>query len=348
MSGNLSNPTVVIEGRAPLPNQLVTRQTYLPMELAKLGIQTLFVEAGASGTYDQEGHVQDYTVYDSEEGGNEALTPGSYAWRLRDPVWEDGDPAAYPDGQGYNSQRARAELSTRRNFAHILAEMGLGNFGIPIIPTDAARQLPPGEIVFIKPNHISDISNEPSARAQLTNIEELDDVSPEFSTHNAIQRLESTISAQELAGHLGLRVDELDADVNYLHAVRVFSPLWLPSEDTPAIEIRLTDPRQDVGRFFATRQYLLEPEHVQNRLPRLAQLHRYVHAAFAERYGPHNYLTFDYLALDDGSIKILNGLVRGLTPNLEHQRPEVQHLANATADVEVVQLARLALERFNA
>ncbi len=41
----------------------------------------------------------------------------------------------------------------------------------------------------------------------------------------------------------------------------------------------------------------------------------------------------------DDSAKVLNGLVRAMAPNLAGQTAEVQHLANATADVEVQRLA---------
>lgn len=80
-----------------------------------------------------------------------------------------------------------------------------------------------------------------------------------------------------------------------------------------------------------------------NRLRDLARLHNRVHDAFVKRYGENNYLTVDYLVGIDGP-KILNGLVRGLTPNLpEDERPvEAPQLATATADVEVQRLATLA------
>lgn len=336
-------PTVVIEGRAPLEGQLVTRQTFIPAELANMGVDTVYVQAEDPSTYGEAGCIRAYTAYGSETPTEAVLEPGTYAWRLRDPVWADGDRAAFPDGDGYNSQRARADLATRRGFANVLAEMGLGVYGVDLVDAPEAQGQQARETLFVKPDRINDISERLGTRARLVhgNVSRVAMAGVNFDAV-VLQRLESTVAARDLADHLDVSLAAgLPGDT--LHAVRIFAPLWLPAADAPAVELRLTDPHEDVGKFFATQQYLLEPEHVRGKLPQLAALHRNVHTAFRARYGEQNYLTFDYLIRPDGSVRVLNGLVRGLTPNLEHQRPEVQHLANATANVEVKRLARVAL-----
>lgn len=341
-----NRPTAIIEGRAPLPNQLVTRQTYLPKKLEAEGIQTAYVKIEDSESHDVSGRIQRYTAYGSGELVHAALDPDSYVWRLRDPIWTEGDPSAYQNGWGYNSQRARQELNTRQGLAKVLKEIGLDKYGVGIVDASGSQKWQPDELVFIKPDRINDVSERPGTRARLMRTDEIDTLSTS-SDGMILQRQETVVSAQDLVNHLGVAADSLDPHVNYLHAVRVFAPLWLPPGGVPAVELRLTNPREDIGKFFATCQYLLEPKYAYERLPQLAALHQTIHAAFLARYGKQNYLTFDYIIMPDGSVKMLNGLVRGLTPNLEHQSSEVQHLANATADVEVRHLAELALSRFN-
>lgn len=326
-------PTVVIEGRAPLPNQLVTRQTYLPTELANEGVQAFFVNAHDPEVYDSSGRISSLD-----------LEPGQYAWRLRDVTWEGGDPSAYADGHGYNSQAARIELATREGFAGALDELGLKDFGVEIQTTKGLRDWALGEFVFLKPNRISDISQDPGTRAQIVRTGDLDTkLTEQFPGGVILQRPEKLIDSTTLLDHLGINTEQLDPEVDYLHSLRIFTPLWLPANQTPAVELRLTDQNNDIGKLFATKLQLLEPELVFNKLPELARLHTLARNAFAAKYSEQNYLTFDYIVCSDGSVKILNGLVRALTPNLEGQAKEVQHLANATADVEVKQLAKLAI-----
>ncbi len=327
-------PTVVIEGRAPLPNQLVTRQTYLSAALATGDIRTFLVDAGDPDTYDTSGRIRSLD-----------LEPGHYAWRLRDIAWPDGDPSAYTPGHGYNSATARTELATRQGFATALSELGLGEYGIETRPISDLKDPEADELIFIKPNKISDVSEAPGARAQLIKTADFGEQTKESPVSTAIwQRPEPLINAQELIDQLGLTVDIPDSNVDYLHALRVFSPLWLPLSQVPAVELRLTDPHSDIGKQFASQLKLAEPELVFHRLPQLAVLHALVESAFAAKYGRQNYLTFDYVVRQDGSVRVLNGLVRGLTPNLEGQTEDVQHLAKATADVEVTRLASLAMQ----
>jgi len=329
-----------MEGRAPLSGQLVTRQTYLPSMLLEKGVQTIYVDAGNPDAYDTAGRIRNYTTYGAEDPLHPTLEPGSYAWRLRDPVWVGGDPSAYPNGQGYNSELARTELATRRGFARALSSVGLDAYGVEIMDTKTIEKRHPEGLVFIKPDRISDVSANPEARARLVRSAGIRD---NTSSEHVIQKYVTPMAAQKLADHLGATTALPETNDTYLNTVRIFTPLWTPPGSAPAVELRITNPRTDIGALFATHQYLLEPEHVRTRLPELTKLHDNVHAAFAARYGEQNYLTFDYIILPDGSAKVLNGLVRALTPNLEHQRPEVQHLANATADVEVRHLAKLAL-----
>ncbi len=302
----------------------------------------MYIQAEDPRTYDATGNIQTYTTYGSEASAGPVLQPGTYAWRLRDPVCADGDPSAYPEGDGYNSQRARTELATRRGFAGVLNEMGLGRYGVAPLNLSDLRESQLGGTIFIKPNRVNDISEQAGTRSRLVPINEVG-VALAGIDDPVLQLPEPTIAVSELADHLGATLNTADLPIDSLQAVRIFTPLWLSASEAPAVELRLTDPREGVGKFFATQQYLLEPEHVRSRLPQLADLHQRAHRAFRARYGEQNYLTFDYIIHPDGSAKLLNGLVRGLTPNLEHQRPEVQHLATATADVEVRQLARLAL-----
>lgn len=326
-------PTVVIEGRAPLPNQLVTRQTYLPTELAKEGVQAFFVNAGDNEAYDEQGKLRGLNI-----------EAGQYAWRLRDVTWQDGDPTAFVESHGYNSALARAELATREGFAITLRELGLEQYGVKTIRHSELQGWEPDEFVFIKPNRISDISQDAGTRARLVRAHELNTaVAESFAGGAVLQRPEQLMPARNLLDQLGVSVEDVSSDANYLHTLRIFTPLWLPVSQTPAVELRLTDPRSDIGKQFATKLKLLEPELVFSRLPELAKLHGIVRNAFAAKYSENNYLTFDYIVCDDGSVKIANGLVRALTPNLEGQAPEVQHLANATADVEVERLAKLAI-----
>lgn len=337
-----------MEGRPPLPGQLVTRQTYLPAVLQAEGVHTVYVQAEGSGTYNTSGHIHTYTAYGSKEATRATLKPGTYAWRLRDPVWPGGDPAGYPEGHGYNCARARGELATRQGLARALAAMGLQKYGVETIAASSPHAWPTGETLFVKPNRVNDISERPGMRAQLVNPTDRG-ASPATPAGDLIlQKPERLVAARELADHVSIPTDQLSSTIPYLHTLRVFTPLWLPAWNAPAVELRFTDPHNDIGAFFATYQYLLEPAHVRDRLPLVAQLHQAVHTAFRERYSAQNYLTFDYLILADGSPKLLNALVRGLTPNLEHQPPEVQHLANATADVEAKHLAALALSRLTA
>jgi hypothetical protein len=332
-------PIVVMEGRRPLPDQLITRQTYVPAELEKDGILTFYVDPLNPDTHDSHGRIRAYTAYGQEEPLQTTLEPSTYTWRLRDPVWSNGDPAAYPDSQGYNSTRARSELAMRQGFAIALSEMGLDSYGVHNLTSSDLRAQQVNESIFVKPNRISDVSTKPGTRAQIIHAAE----SIQLAKDVIAQKILTPIPAQQLAAHLGITTAKVP-NAEYLHAIRVFAPLWLPPGSTPAVELRLTDPLRDVGNFFATQQYLLEPGHVFAQLPKLNELHQKVHTAFTARYGEHNYLAFDYLIQPDGTVKVLNGLIRALTPNLEGQAPEVQHLANATADVEIRHLARLALE----
>ncbi|HEU5186868.1 MAG TPA: hypothetical protein VFT87_00005 [Candidatus Saccharimonadales bacterium] len=329
--------TVVIEGRPPLEGQSATRQTHFLENFDAAGIRTVFID-----------NPKDPTIYDAD-GRLLGLTPGEYAWRLRDVVWEDGDPAAFRDGDGYNSQKAR-NLTSREAFAAALREVGLEAYGVETRPSNNLKGWKPGEFVFLKPNTISDIHDpekSPGTRARLIRSDRIGEALAEPLAGGAVlQRPKKLMAARDLADQLGLPADELEPGVDYLHALRVFTPLWLPLDQTPAIELRLTnrgnDAQSDIGKLFATKIKLLEPELVFTQLPEVAKLHRLVHEAFSRHYGKQNYLAFDYIICKDGSVKILNGLVRALTPNLEPQPEEVKHLARKTADVEVEHLKSLA------
>jgi len=84
MSEQLIRPLAVIEGRAPLPAHLMpdglpqpkTRQTELPILLAKEGVDTIYVEAQKPTTYDELGRICVFTAYGSAEPVNDVLEPG--------------------------------------------------------------------------------------------------------------------------------------------------------------------------------------------------------------------------------------------------------------------------------
>lgn len=343
-----------MEDRNRLPGQLVARQDYIPNQLLVVGdvpIHTLLIKAEDEATYDSSGRIWSFRRYGEADQTIGILEPGTYAWRIRDATWEGGDKAAYQPHDGHNTELARTELATQGGLAFALHEMGLGEYGIARVTNPTTEDWVPGELVLVKPQIVSDIadvSKNPSARAHLIPAGELGSKLAEATAGGIIlQRPEQVLAATDLLDQLGISTDSLDPEATYLHALRVFAPLWSPSE-TPAVELRLTDARTDVGKRFATKLQLVEPELVFDRLPGVARLDRLVRPAFANRYGEQNYLAFDYVVRSDGTAKLANALVRPLTPNLEHQLPEVQHLANATADVEVRQIARTALRTFAA
>lgn len=337
------SPAAVIEGRTPLPNQRLKRQIYLPERLKDYGVKTHFVIAHDPRAYDASGRIRGLH-----------LDPGQYAWRLRDITWEDlqiyretGDPPAYPVGCGYNSFVARSELATRERVARVLQELNLAQYAVETHNASDLHDWPEDEFVFVKPNQITDINDvriDPGDRAHYIPTAKLSATLAElqFTGGAVLQRPQQLMPADILVDHLGLAPDVLDPSVNYFHALRVLSPMWLPAYQPPAIELRLTDPR-DIGTPFATKLQLLEPELVFRQFPDLALLHTLLHAAFIPRFSEDSYLTFDYIVNDNGLAKLLNTLRRALTPNLEGQPPEVQHLANETADVEVRRLAEVAI-----
>lgn len=246
-------PTVVIEGRAPLPGQLVTRQTYLASALEAEGMQTFFVNAQDPEAYDAAGRLR-----------NLDLEPGQYAWRLRDKTWQNGDPTAYPDGNDYNSSTARTELATREDFAKTLQVLGLERYGIPLQRASDLKDWELDEFIFVKPNRVNDISGDAALRARRVKTVVLMANIIETEEDMILQRPEQLLDAGELVGQLGTAFS-IDRDFNYLHALRIFTPLWLPVDQTPAVELRLTDTRGDIGKQFASQLQLLEPEHVFNR-----------------------------------------------------------------------------------
>jgi hypothetical protein len=339
---NPSAPLVVIEGRTPLPEQRITRQTYLPDVLDEQGVQTLYVKADDPTTY-TKGLICSYSVYG---GGDYSLEHGGLcapAWRLRDPVWSR---QAFLPGRGYNPDLLRQELATRLSAAQALSALGLAGWSVESVTVDTERpeQWAEGGYVFVKPNAVKDVGvNQPGAmaRARIFHINEITPgVLAEFGDMPVIQTVEPVMGARDFLGHLGLTTARgLRADC--LHALRMYQPLWLPFDQAPAAELRLSN-REDVGRRPATELHLLEPGHVFSPLPALRELHRQVHAALVARYGTLGYPAIDYIVKPDGAIKILNVLARALTPNLEGQRDGVQYLAEATADVEAEKLAALA------
>lgn len=235
-------PTVVIEGRPPLEGQSVTRQTYFLENFDAAGIRTVFID-----------NPKDPTIYDAD-GRLLGLTPGEYAWRLRDVVWEGGDPAAFRSGDGYNSQKARG-ITTREAFIATLHEVGLGAYSVETRLSTDIKDWEPGKLVFVKPNIISDIHDpekSPGTRARLIRSGRIgEELARPLAGGAILQRREKLMAAQDLADQLGLSTDELEPGVDYLHALRIFTPLWLPLNQTPAIELRLTNPgteaQSDIG-----------------------------------------------------------------------------------------------------
>lgn len=335
-----------------MPGQRETRQTYLPRILETMRVRTIFVDAANPETYDALGRICGWTGYGNVQPTERPLEPGIgyQAWRLRDVTWPDGDPAAYPDGAGYNSERAREELRTRDGLWHVLQQkqMGLEAYGVETIAGpnvhERMREWAAEELLFAKPNiisDVSDISKDPNTRAHLVAGRDLQATLARLSFAGGVvlQRLEPLLPATDLMDQLGIELDK--SQEKHLHTLRVFSL----AGETPAVELRLTDPRTDVGKLFATKLYLLEPGEVSDRLPQLADTHAIARDAFATRYGENNYFAFDYMLLRDGAVKILNVLVRGLTPNLpraDQRESEAGRLAIATADIEARHLAKLA------
>ncbi|HJQ08178.1 MAG TPA: hypothetical protein VJ836_01700 [Candidatus Saccharimonadales bacterium] len=370
MSGRLTQPAAVIEGRTPLPAHLMpdgleqvrTRQTELPIILARLSVDTLFVDAQDPATYEESGQpdgpagrIKKYTPYRATEPVNGILECGSYAWRLRDITWPSGDPAAYRNGDGYNS--ARYALRTRMDVWHALQGMGLESYGIETITELHARDWAAEQAVFLKPDTISDISDinkHPGTRAHLVTGRDLEAKLAEitFAGGAVLQQPEPLLVATDLMAQLGIETDNSKA--GYLHAIRVFSLAGA----TPAIELRLTNPkgdadnpRGDIGKLFATELHLLPPEQAFGRLPAFAAAHTLIRNAFAARYGEDNYFAFDYIIRGDGSVGLGNALLRALTPNVPNEeglRTEAGRLAIATIIVEAEYLARKAEARFNA
>lgn len=333
-----------------------TRQTELPLSLARLGVDTLFVNAQDPATYDASGRICVFTQYDTAEPVHAVLKPNSYARRLRDFTWPDGDPAAYPDDEyGYNSAKARYGLRTRTDLWHALQEMGLETYGMEPFTEPHARDWSAEKAVFLKPNTISDISDitkHPGTRAHLVAGRDLNAKLAEltFAGGVVLQRPELLRAATALMDQLGIETDS--SKTGYLHAIRVFSLAGV----TPAIELRLTNPEAnasspqgDIGKLFATELHLLPPEQAFDALPTFAVAHNRIRNAFAARYGENNYFTFDYIIREVGSVGLVNALTRALTPNApneEAQKIEAGRLATATITVEAEYLARLAIARF--
>lgn len=333
-------PTVVMEGRAPLPNQAVTRQSYLSKLLQAAGVRTVFVEAQDHRVYNGAGCIHIATPYGATQPASVALQPGTYAWRLRDVWWPNGDKTAYQPSHGYNSQRARTGLAGRDGFVAALDELSLGKYAVQSVEPGSVDS---DEMIFVKPRLVNDIGRTEGTRAKRLRAGIVTQkIMQGFAGGAILQRQEPLLPAMDLADQLGVRSP---LDQSYLHAIRVFSPLWLSVAETPAIELRFTNPQKGIGEPFATHLHLLEPQAVWGNLRQLARAHKAVHAAFIRHYGRHNYLAFDYLIRNDGSVRVLNGLVRALTPNLEGQPQKVRHLARATADVEAEYLIRLARRR---
>lgn len=349
---NPNEPFVVIEGRAPLLGQQVTRQTYLPLVLQEEHhIRTIYIEAHDPATYTSEGLIRAYTIYGGQAHTLE--TGGFYApaWRLRDLAWPSGDMPAFLPGQGYNSPALRRELATRFGMAQALGRMGLQSKSVQSMSIgDGAEpaQWAESDFVFIKPRLVHDIgANDPGAMTRARRVA-AGEITPsllaQFGENAILQNVEPTMAAVDLLGDLGVKTAaELEADC--LHALRVYQPLWLPHNAPPAAELRLSNPG-DVGQRFATELHLLEPEHLFSSLPNLDELHSTVCTALLGEYGELNYPAVDYLIMSDGSVKILNVLARALSPNLpepDREQPAMAHLARATADVEISKLAELAL-----
>ncbi|HVQ44255.1 MAG TPA: hypothetical protein VMT30_04800 [Candidatus Saccharimonadia bacterium] len=345
---NPGEPVAVIEGRAPLHNQRFPRQEYLSNALGrKYGVQVLLIQAQDPTTYDEDGLIRTFTVYG---GGPWTLEEGIYApaWRLRDVIWrEGGNKLAFLPGRGYNFARLRQDLKTRLGLGRVLDELGFSGQSVESVAFDGRKpgRWPEETHFFLKPNVVMDVGADPSSRAQLVRRDELTPAFvARFGDAPVLQAVEPGMGDQDLLGALGLAPsDRLGAGC--LHALRIYQPLWLPSDQAPAAELRLSNP-EDVGERFATELHLLEPEQVFDSFPSLRKLHGDLHAILASRYGALGYPAIDYIIGPDGSTKILNVLARPLTPNLEGQRDDVMHLAQATADVEVLKLAELAHDSF--
>ena len=223
--------------------------------------------------------------------------------------------------------------------------MRLGAYGIETFTNPRARDWTGEQSVFVKPNDISDNGRGAGTRAQLVASQDLRAVlSKRFAGGAVLQRPEPLLAATELLDQLDIEPDSSMS--NYLHAIRVFSLAGV----TPAIELRLTNPASDIGSLFATKLHLLEPESVFSSLPGIAVVHGRIQTAFAERYGKNNYFAFDYIVRRDGSVKLVNALLRALTPNLPRygeQASEAGNLALATVALEANYLTVQAISKFH-
>lgn len=352
----LHNPTLIMEDRKLLPGQTYGRQQGIPDAMEKLRddpddpieqqVDTLFIQGDDPDTFDKHGRIQRFRRHGEEEYVSAVIEDTeSYAWRIRDKVWDGGDPSALRHGNGHNTERARTEQAVRTGLDPVLRKYGLERYAIETRLASDLAGWEPGEFVFIKPNKISDISDpekSPGTRAQLIRSDEIDQklINP-FAEEAVLQRPEKLIHVAELLDQLGIPVEklELDPEADYLHAFRFFTL----GRKAAAVELRLTDPRSDIGKQFATKLQLIEPQLVDEKLPELARAHALIRDAFMTEYTDSNYFGFDLIVTADGSIKIVNALTRALTPNLLGQAKEVEDLAKATLNVEARVLARTAI-----
>lgn len=352
-------PVVGMEGRAPLHEQTVTRQTYLPAELAKKGIQTVYVLADNPEIY-SGGKITNYSVYDGQDNRNVQLSSKAGitlpTWRLRDVSWEDGDPPAYRAEGGYNSPPLRAGLQTRPSIHKALTNLGLGSYTIEshvVTDNESDSSFDGTEVeeVFVKPLEVKDVGKDKPgkpARARLVaGRDALQVIAEEFDGNAVIQEVQPVISANELTAKLGIDRSGEEFPDGTLHAVRVHNPHWLAYDNPSAVEVRIST-REDVGELFATEVHLVEPEQAFNRLPELARAHEEVHSAMNGQYDRYNNPAVDYIVSPGGNIYVSSVLARPLTPNLEQTDSEQARLALVTADVEVKKLTELAYEASDA
>ena len=354
-------PIFVMEGRYGLPGQPLTetRTNVMPRKLAEEGITTLLIDPKDPETFDKKGIRRGGVICRDEIVYNElpeSIVPD--AWRLRDPVWEKGDPPAFVAQYGYNSAQARRELATNLGMLAALEAAGLADAIIPSVvvqdrqPLDNLPESPGG--VLVKPSgKRSDVSEDPTLRAALVDERHALNVAINHFGGNAIvQPRLTTWAVDPLAGMFNLTLSQKgEYPPGSLHAIRVGGLLAREALDPSFVEFRATratPTENDIGKRFATEVRIFSPGNLFRRLPELAELHRRVHGALRNRFGELNNLAVDYIVGAGGEreIWVANVLARALTPNLKQVDSRRIKLAKRTIDHEVDLIKRLVEQKF--
>lgn len=273
------------------------------------------------------------------------------AARIRNHLSPDGDPAAFRECELYNSYAVRRWLSTRPGVINVIGMLGLddsqripGEVIVDTIGDDQIPEVPGANEVFIKPFDVSDVTeDDPNYRAQV-----LPNDPAEISWRIGVlggrailQPRVETMDAQQLLTAISASTEQPDLPKDALHTLRLYDFLW--QDGLPAVaELRVTDPRTNIGKLYATHSELFAAQVAYDAFPELATLHNKVRRGLRRLFGTLGSLAMNYLILPDGSAKIVSIDARAFTPDLTDLNPERQALSRSLVEAEVAQLVAMA------